>query len=89
MRERCRPPSKGGQKRFIRLGWGRVPVLFFVLGILSLSVFLPYWILLKAALFLGDAAVSAWHEWINHYNFNALGFALVRKDAQQKAGGTL
>ena len=42
--------GKGAQKRLIRLGWGRIPVLLFVLGILSLSVFLPYWILLKAAL---------------------------------------
>jgi hypothetical protein len=25
----------------IRLGWGRIPVLLFVFGILSLSVFLP------------------------------------------------
>ena len=31
--------GKGGQKRLIRLGWRRVPVLLFVLGILSLSVF--------------------------------------------------
>jgi iron(III) transport system permease protein len=42
--------GKGGQKRLIRLGWARIPALLFVLGILSLSVFLPYWILLKAAL---------------------------------------
>jgi hypothetical protein len=28
--------GKGGQKRLIRLGWGRFPVLLFVLGILSL-----------------------------------------------------
>jgi iron(III) transport system permease protein len=34
----------------LRLGWARVPVFVLVLGILSLSVFLPYWILLKAAL---------------------------------------
>jgi iron(III) transport system permease protein len=42
--------GKGAQKRLIRLGWARMPVLLLVLGILSLSVFLPYWILLKAAL---------------------------------------
>jgi iron(III) transport system permease protein len=41
--------GKGGQKRLIRFGWWRV-LLLLVLGVLSLSVFLPYWILLKAAL---------------------------------------
>jgi iron(III) transport system permease protein len=41
--------GKGSQKRLIRLGWGKLPVLVFVFGILSLSVFLPYWILVKAA----------------------------------------
>src|SRR4029434_2513846 len=44
----CAP--RVGRARLIRFGWGRVPVLLLVLGILSLSVFLPYWILLKAAL---------------------------------------
>jgi iron(III) transport system permease protein len=52
--------GKGGQKRLIRLGWGRVPVLLFVLGILSLSVFLPYWILLKAALSQAWALPLTW-----------------------------
>src|ERR1051325_2264345 len=42
--------GKGGQKRLLRLGWARIPVFLLVLGILSLAVFLPYWILLKAAL---------------------------------------
>ncbi len=52
--------GKGGQKRMIHLGWGRVPVLFFVFGILSLSVFLPYWILLKAALSKAWAMPLTW-----------------------------
>ena len=52
--------GKGGQKRLIRLGWGRVPVLLLVLAILSLSVFLPYWILLKAALSKAWAVPLSW-----------------------------
>src|SRR5262245_65561407 len=52
--------GKGGQKRLIRFGWGRVPVLLLVLGVLSLSVFLPYWILLKAALSSGWAMPLSW-----------------------------
>lgn len=58
--------GKGGQKRLIRLGWGRVPVLLFVLGILSLSVFLPYWILLKAALSKAWALPLTWDNFTLH-----------------------
>ena len=52
--------GKGSQKRLIRLGWASVPVLLLVLGILSLSVFLPYWILLKAALSKAWALPLTW-----------------------------
>jgi iron(III) transport system permease protein len=52
--------GKGVQKRLLRLGWGKIPVLFFVFGILSLSVFLPYWILLKAALSQAWALPLTW-----------------------------
>ena len=58
--------GKGGQKRLIRLGWGRIPVLLFVLGILSLSVFLPYWILLKAALSKAWALPLTWDNFTLH-----------------------
>src|SRR5574341_657935 len=58
--------GKGGQKRLVRLGWGRVPVLLFVLGILSLSVFLPYWILLKAALSKAWALPLDWDNFTLH-----------------------
>jgi iron(III) transport system permease protein len=58
--------GKGGQKRLIRLGWGRVPVLLFVFGILSLSVFLPYWILLKAALSKAWALPLTWDNFTLH-----------------------
>ena len=61
--------GKGGQKRLIRLGWGRVPALFFVLAILSLSVFLPYWILLKAALSQAWAMPLTWENFTLH-NFS-------------------
>ncbi|HEY1267931.1 MAG TPA: iron ABC transporter permease [Candidatus Binatia bacterium] len=42
--------GKGGQKRLLKLGHLRIPALLLVAAILSLSVFLPYAILLKAAL---------------------------------------
>src|SRR5918993_55521 len=58
--------GKGGQKRLIRLGWGRIPVVLFVLGILSLSVFLPYWILLKAALSKAWALPLTWDNFTLH-----------------------
>src|SRR5438132_3844358 len=58
--------GKGGQKRLIHLGLGRVPVLLFVFGILSLSVFLPYWILLKAALSKAWALPLTWDNFTLH-----------------------
>src|SRR5207247_10310566 len=58
--------GKGGQKRLIRLGWGRVPVLLIVLSVLSLSVFLPYWILLKAALSKVWALPLTWDNFTLH-----------------------
>jgi iron(III) transport system permease protein len=58
--------GKGAQKRLIRLGWARAPVLLFVLGILSLSVFLPYWILLKAALSQAWAMPLTWDNFTLH-----------------------
>ena len=62
--------GKGGQKRLVRLGWGRIPVLLFVLGILSLSVFLPYWILLKAALSKAWAVPLSWENFtLNNFTF--------------------
>ena len=62
--------GKGGQKRLIRLGWRRVPVLLFVLGILSLSVFLPYWILLKAALSQAWALPLTWDNFtLKNFSF--------------------
>jgi iron(III) transport system permease protein len=52
--------GKGGQRRLIRLGWARVPVFMLVLAVLSLSVFLPYWILLKAAISKAWAVPLDW-----------------------------
>jgi iron(III) transport system permease protein len=63
--------GKGGQKRLIHLGLGRVPVLLFVFGILSLSVFLPYWILLKAAL------SKAWAMPLTSDNFTLHNFSFA------------
>ena len=62
--------GKGTQQRLIRLGWGRVPALLFVFGILSLSVFLPYWILLKAALSKAWAVPLTWDNFtLKNFSF--------------------
>jgi len=73
--------GKGGQKRLIRLGWGRFPVLLFVLGILSLSVFLPYWILLKAALSQAWAMPLTW----DNFTLKNLSFAFFEYGDTQLA----
>jgi iron(III) transport system permease protein len=73
--------GKGAQKRLIRLGWGRVPVLLFVFGILSLSVFLPYWILLKAALSQAWALPLTW----DNFTLKNLSFAFFEYGDTQLA----
>jgi iron(III) transport system permease protein len=62
--------GKGGQRRLVKLGWARLPVLVLVLGILALSVFLPYWILLKAAFSKAWAMPLDWGNFTwNNFNF--------------------
>jgi iron(III) transport system permease protein len=62
--------GKGGQRRLVKLGWGRLPVLALVLGLLALSVFLPYWILLKAAFSKAWAMPLDWGNFTwNNFNF--------------------
>ena len=73
--------GKGAQKRLIRLGWGRIPVLLFVFGILSLSVFLPYWILLKAALSQAWALPLTW----DNFTLKNLSFAFFEYGDTQLA----
>jgi iron(III) transport system permease protein len=73
--------GKGGQRRLIRLGWGRVPVLLLVLGILSLSVFLPYWILLKAALSKAWAMPLTW----GNFTLKNFSFAFFEYGDTQRA----
>ena len=63
--------GRGGQKRLVKLGWGRVPVFILVLAILSCSVFLPYWILLKAAF------SKAWAMPLDWDNFTVENFSYV------------
>jgi iron(III) transport system permease protein len=63
--------GKGGQKRLVKLGWARLPVLLLVFAILSLSVFLPYWILLKAALSKAWAVPLTWD------NFTLVNFSFA------------
>jgi iron(III) transport system permease protein len=60
--------GKGGQRRVVQLGMLRIPLLLLVFAILSLSVFLPYWILLKAALSKAWALPLTWD------NFSAENF---------------
>ena len=73
--------GKGGQKRLIRLGWARVPVLLLVLSILSLSVFLPYWILLKAALSNAWALPLTW----DNFTLKNFSFAFFEYGDTQRA----
>jgi iron(III) transport system permease protein len=73
--------GKGGQKRLVQLGWGRVPVLLIVLGILSLSVFLPYWILLKAALSKAWAMPLTW----DNFTLQNFSFAFFQYGDTQRA----
>jgi iron(III) transport system permease protein len=73
--------GKGGQKRLVQLGWGRFPVLLLVLGILSLSVFLPYWILLKAALSKAWALPLTW----DNFTLRNFAFAFFEYGDTQRA----
>jgi iron(III) transport system permease protein len=73
--------GKGAQKRLIRLGWARIPVLLLVLGILSLSVFLPYWILFKAALSKAWALPLTW----DNFTLKNLSFAFFEYGDTQLA----
>jgi iron(III) transport system permease protein len=63
--------GKGGERRLLRLGILRIPALLLALGILALSVFLPYWILLKAAL------AKAWAQPLTWDNFTLENFTFA------------
>jgi iron(III) transport system permease protein len=63
--------GKGGQKRVVRLGWCRIPVFVLVVMVLSCSIFLPYWILLKAAF------AKAWALPLEWENFTLGNFSYV------------
>ena len=59
--------GKGGQRRLIKLGWARLPILLLVFSVLASSVFLPYWILAKAAFSKAWAMPLSWDNftWSN------------------------
>jgi iron(III) transport system permease protein len=60
----------------VRLGWAKLPVLLLVLCVLALSVFLPYWILLKAALSKAWAQPLDWDNFtLNNFSFALLQFS--------------
>ena len=63
--------GKGGQRRLLQLGKLRLPVVVVVWAVLSLSVFLPYGILLKAAL------SKAWALPLDWENFTLGNFSLA------------
>jgi iron(III) transport system permease protein len=73
--------GKGGQKRLVRLGAFRIPILLVVLGILSLAVFLPYWILLKAALAKAWAVPLTW----DNFTLDNFKFAFFQYGDTQRA----
>lgn len=73
--------GKGGQRRVVQLGKLRLPVLLLVLGVLSLSVFLPYWILLKAALSKAWALPLSWEN----FTLGNFAFAFFQYGDTQRA----
>ncbi len=73
--------GKGGQKRLLRLGWATAPVLLVVFVILSLAVFLPYWILLKAALSKAWAMPLTW----DNFSLKNFSFAFFEYGDTQRA----
>ena len=71
--------GKGGQRRLVGLGWAKLPVLLLVLSVLALSVFLPYWILLKAALSKAWAQPLDWDNFtLNNFSFALFQFSDTR-----------
>src|SRR5574341_632940 len=71
--------GKGGQRRLVKLGWAKLPVLLLVFCILALSVFLPYWILLKAALSKAWALPLDWDNFtLNNFSFALFQFSDTR-----------
>jgi iron(III) transport system permease protein len=73
--------GKGGQRRLVALGWARLPLFVFVLLVMTLSVFLPYWILLKAAFSKAWAMPLDW----DNFTFNNFSFALFQDSDTQAA----
>ena len=73
--------GKGGQRRPVALGWARLPLFALVLLVMSLSVFLPYWILLKAAFSKAWAMPLDW----NNFTFNNFSFVLFQDSDTQGA----
>jgi len=72
--------GKGGQRRLVRLGWAKLPVLLLVLCVLALSVFLPYWILLKAAFSKAWALPLDWDNFtLNNFSFALFQFSDTRR----------
>lgn len=73
--------GKGGQRRLVALGWARLPLFMFVLLVMTLSVFLPYGILLKAAFSKAWALPLDW----DNFTFNNFSFALFQDSDTQAA----
>jgi iron(III) transport system permease protein len=71
--------GKGGQKRLLKLGYLRVPALLLAVATLSLSVFLPYGILLKAALSRAWAMPLTWDNFtLGNFSFTFFEYSDTR-----------
>jgi iron(III) transport system permease protein len=71
--------GKGGQKRLLKLGYLRLPAFLLVMAILSLSVFLPYGILLKAALSKAWAMPLTWDNFtLGNFSFTFFEYSDTR-----------
>jgi len=73
--------GKGGQHRLVALGWARLPLFGLVLLVMALSVFLPYWILIKAAFSKAWAMTLDW----GNFTLNNFSFVLFENSDTQAA----
>jgi iron(III) transport system permease protein len=69
--------GKSVVRRPLQLGWARLPALAFCYAVLALAIFLPYGILLKAALSKAWAQPLTW----DNFTLNNFAFALFQYDA--------
>ena len=75
--------GKGGSRREIPLGWWRYPALLACLAVMTCAIFLPYGILLKAALSRAWAQPLTWDNftlgnfWFTFFEYSATQAAVI------------